>query len=569
MIGSKAELQEKCGAAGEIELHRPYIDNLTCKCGKCGGKMSRTPEVIDCWFDSGSMPFAQYHYPFENKEVFEQTFPADFISEAVDQTRGWFYTLLVISTILFDKAPFKNCIVLGHVNDKNGVKMSKHKGNVVDPWSVLDKQGADAVRWYFYTSSAPWLPSRFYPEAVSEAQRKYMGTLWNTYAFFCLYADIDKYDPSAYELKRCKLSLMDKWILSKLNTLVKEVDEKLAVYNITDSARALQDFSDVLSNWYVRRGRDRYWGSEMTEDKAAAYTTLWHVLVTFAKLTAPYTPFIAEEMYLNLVPAFFKDAPKSVHLCSFPVYEAEYVDVALEKGMDGVLDIVNLGRAARNAGNVKNRQPLSEMYVVSARDLALDAGLKAIALDELNIKAFKTAEDANEFISYKLKPQLKTLGPKYGKKLGMISAFLATCDAGKVVEAVKDGGSYSLESDPEVVLTEEDLQIFTESKAGFVSASDKGITVALNTEISEELLNEGVERELVSKVQSMRKEAGFVVTDRIRVYFKAEGTAEKVLKEGAFASDVLAVSIEEGEADGFTKELDINGDKVTLTLVKN
>ena len=568
VIGSRKELAEKCGAAENIELHRPYLDDLTCQCPKCGGKMKRTPEVIDCWFDSGSMPFAQYHYPFENKDLFEQTFPADFISEAVDQTRGWFYTLLVISTLLFDKAPFKNCIVLGHVNDKNGVKMSKHKGNVVDPWSVLDKQGADAVRWYFYTSSAPWLPSRFYPEAVSEAQRKYMGTLWNTYAFFCLYADIDNYNPADYDVKTCKLSLMDKWILSKLNTLVDTVDKNLAVYNITDSARALQDFSDILSNWYVRRGRDRYWGSEMTEDKAAAYTVLWHVLVTFAKLTAPYTPFIAEEMYLNLVPAFFENAPKSVHLCEFPVYDPSFVDTELEKGMDTVLDIVNLGRAARNTGNVKNRQPLSEMYVVTARAEELDEGLKAIALDELNIKEYKTAADANEFISYKLKPQLKTLGPKYGKKLGAISAFLAACDAKKVVDAVRGGGAYVMDTDPEVTLGEEDLQIFTESKAGFISASDRGVTVALNTKLTDELIEEGIEREIVSKVQTMRKEAGFEITDRISVYYKAAGKVREVLATGKFKEDVLAVSVEEGSADGYTKEVDINGEKIALTLVK-
>ncbi|MBE7068096.1 MAG: isoleucine--tRNA ligase [Clostridiales bacterium] len=568
VIGSRAELIEKCGAKADIELHRPYLDDLTCKCAKCGGNMRRTPEVIDCWFDSGSMPFAQYHYPFENKELFEQTFPADFISEAVDQTRGWFYTLLVISTLLFDKAPFKNCIVLGHVNDKNGVKMSKHKGNVVDPWSVLNKQGADAVRWYFYTSSAPWLPSRFYPEAVSEAQRKYMGTLWNTYAFFCLYADIDNYNPAEYDLKKCKLSLMDKWILSKLNTLIEVVDRNLNEYNITDSARALQDFSDILSNWYVRRGRDRYWGSEMTEDKASAYTVLWYVLVTFAKLTAPYTPFIAEEIYLNLVPAFFANAPKSVHLCSFPVCDLSYVDEKLEKGMDTVLDIVNLGRAARNTGNVKNRQPLSEMYVVTARTTQLDEGLKAIALDELNIKEYKTAEDAGAFISYKLKPQLKTLGPKYGKKLGAITAFLSNCDAKKVVESVKDGGVYVMDTDSEVTLTEEDLQIFTESKAGFISASDKGVTVALNTTLTEELIVEGIEREIVSKVQTMRKEADFAITDRIAIYYIAEGKVKEVLQKGAFAGDVLAVSLNEGSADGYTKEVDVNGEKITLTLVK-
>ncbi len=570
VIGSRAELVEKCGAPKDIELHRPYLDDLTCKCGKCGGKMLRTPEVIDCWFDSGSMPFAQYHYPFENKGLFEQTFPADFISEAVDQTRGWFYTLLVISTLLFDKAPFKNCIVLGHVNDKNGIKMSKHKGNVVDPWSVLDKQGADAVRWYFYTSSAPWLPSRFYPEAVSEAQRKYMGTVWNTYAFFCLYADIDNYNPADYDLSKCKLSLMDKWILSKLNTLIDTVDKQLAVYNITDSARALQEFADILSNWYVRRGRDRYWGSEMTEDKAAAYTTLWFVLVTFAKLTAPYTPFIAEQMYLNLVPAFFKDAPESVHLCDFPVYDASMVDAGLEKGMDVVLDIVNLGRAARNTGNVKNRQPLSEMYVVTARAEGLDEGLKAIALDELNIKEYKSAEDATEFISYKLKPQLKTLGPKYGKKLGMITAFLNTCDAQKVVEAVRGGGEYVLETDNEVVLKEEDLQIFTESKSGFISASDKGVTVALNTTLTEALIMEGIERELVSKVQALRKEVDYQITDRIAIYYIAEGKAKEALDSGVFKEDVLAISVTEGQKEGadITKEVDINGEKVTIQLLK-
>jgi len=570
VIGSREELAEKCGCDKNIELHRPYLDELTCKCEKCGGKMRRAPEVIDCWFDSGSMPFAQYHYPFENKEVFEQTFPADFISEAVDQTRGWFYTLLVISTLLFDKAPFRNCIVLGHVNDKNGIKMSKHKGNVVDPWSVLDKQGADAVRWYFYTSSAPWLPSRFYPEAVSEAQRKYMGTLWNTYAFFCLYADVDGYNPADYDLKTCKLSLMDKWILSKLNTLIETVDKNLAVYNITDSARALQDFSDILSNWYVRRGRDRYWGSEMTEDKAAAYTTLWYVLTTFAKLTAPYTPFIAEEMYLNLVPAFFKDAPKSVHLCAFPVCDKQMVDEELEKGMATVLDIVNLGRAARNTGNVKNRQPLSEMYVVTAREAELDEGLKAIALDELNIKEYKSAEDAGEFIFYKLKPQLKTLGPKYGKKLGMISKFLATCDAGEVVSAVRNVGSFVLPEDGEVVLLEEDLQIFTESKAGFISASDNGVTVALNTTLTEELLEEGLERELVSKIQTMRKEAGFEITDRIEIYYQAEGKAKKTLEKGTFAGDVLAVAVKEGTPDSaqVKKEVDLNGDKALIALVK-
>ena len=569
VIGSKAELKEKCHVEGEIELHRPYLDDLTCTCPKCGGKMKRTPEVIDCWFDSGSMPFAQYHYPFENKDLFEETFPADFISEAVDQTRGWFYTLLAISTILFDRAPFKNCIVLGHVNDKDGVKMSKHKGNVVDPWSVLDKQGADAVRWYFYTNSAPWIPSRFGAEAVSEVQRKFQGTLWNTYAFFALYAEIDGYDPSKYDLKTCKLSLMDKWVLSKLNTLVKNVDEMLAEYNITDSARAIQDFSDVLSNWYVRRGRDRYWGSEMTEDKAAAYTTLYTVLVTLAKVIAPYTPFMAEMMYQNLVPAFYPSAPESVHLCDFPAADESYIDPALEKGMADVLDVVALGRAARNAGSVKNRQPLSEMLVASNRPLQIADGLAAVTLDELNVKKMTFVSDGASLVRYELKPQLRTLGPKYGKKLKAITAFLAHCDGAEVVSAVRANGSYTVELDGEpIVLLEEDLQIFTQSAAGYATAVGGGITVALNTQLSEELLDEGTERELVSKIQTMRKEAGFEVTDRIAVYFTAEGRAKKMLEKGAFAADVLARSVQEGSAEGFTRTLDVNGDAVTLTLVK-
>ena len=569
VMGSKEKLKRKCGLpeGSDIELHRPYLDDLVCTCPACGGKMKRTPEVIDCWFDSGSMPFAQYHYPFENKDLFNETFPADFISEAVDQTRGWFYTLLVINTILFGRAPFKNCIVLGHVNDKNGIKMSKHKGNVVDPWSVLDKQGADAVRWYFYTSSAPWLPSRFYEEAVSEVQRKYIGTLWNTYAFFTLYAEIDKYDPSEYSLAQCKLSLMDRWILSKLNSLVKLVDSHLAAYEITESSRALQDFVDILSNWYVRRGRDRYWGSEMTEDKAAAYTTLYTVLVTVARLTAPYTPFIAEMMYKNLVPSFFKDQPVSVHLCSFPVADESLIDGELERGMDGVLDIVVLGRAARNAGNLKNRQPLAKMVVVSARDLSLTADEERIVLDELNVKSFCVADDATRYINYKLKPQLKTLGPKYGKKLGQITAFLNACNAGEVVAAVKDGGVYEI-ADLGVSLSQEDLQIFTQSAEGYVAAADKGITVALDTSLTDELIDEGVERELVSRIQNMRKEAGFEVTDRINVYYTASGRARKVLAKGAFATDVLANSVTQGTAAGFTKEQSINGEKVILTVVK-
>ena len=571
VIGSKAELKEKCHVQGDIELHRPYLDDLTCTCPKCGGKMKRTPEVIDCWFDSGSMPFAQYHYPFENENLFKETFPADFISEAVDQTRGWFYTLLAISTILFDRAPFKNCIVLGHVNDKDGIKMSKHKGNVVDPWSVLDKQGADAVRWYFYTNSAPWIPSRFGAEAVSEVQRKFQGTLWNTYAFFALYAEIDGYDPSKYDLKKCRLSLMDKWVLSKLNTIVKKVDAMLAEYNITDSARAIQDFVDELSNWYVRRGRERYWGSEMTDDKAAAYTTLYTVLVTLAKVIAPYTPFMAEMMYRNLVPQFFADAPESVHLCDFPKADESLIDPALEKGMEDVLDVVVLGRAARNAGNLKNRQPLSEMIVAVDDHLTLDLSeeLVGIILDELNIKKMTLTRDPRALITYKLKPQMRTLGPKYGKLLGGIRTYLEQCDAVEVMAHIMSEGVFRTQIDgAEVVLCEDDLLISTESAQGYVTAGDKGITVALDTRLTEELLDEGCERELVSKVQTMRKEADFEVTDRIRIFFSAEGRAKRMLERGNFAADVLAESVQEGSAEGFTRALEVNGDKVTLTLVR-
>lgn len=568
VMGSKAELKKRCGVKGDIELHRPYLDELTCECPKCKGRMRRVPEVIDCWFDSGSMPFAQYHYPFENKELFEETFPADFISEAIDQTRGWFYTLLVISTILFEKAPFKNCIVLGHVNDKEGRKMSKHIGNVVDPWSVLDKQGADAVRWYFYTASSPWIPTRFDASLVSESQRKYMGTLWNTYAFFTTYAEIDGYDPSKYNLKDCKLTLMDKWILSKLNTLVKFVNEGLEVYNITDTARAMQDFADILSNWYVRVGRDRYWGNGLSEDKIAADTTLYTVLTTMAKLTAPYTPFMAEQMYQNLVVGFYPDAPESVHLASFPVADESYIDKALEEKMDLTEKITVLGRSARNAGNLKIRQPLSEIYVVSDKPIELNEEMQKIVLAELNIKTFKKAEDASRFVTYALKPQLKTLGKKCGKKIPLLNKFLSECDARAVVEAVRGGGVYKVDLEGEVELVEEDLQIFTGSAKGFVTAADGGLSVYINTLLTEELVTEGVERELVSKIQTMRKEAGFEVTDRIKIYYTAEGKAEKVLKSKSFAPDVLASLVEEGAAEGYTKELDVNGDKATLTIVK-
>ncbi len=570
VIGSKKELKDLCHIEGDIELHRPYIDNCTFDC-ECGGTYVREKEVIDCWFDSGSMPFAQYHYPFENKELFESHFPADFISEAIDQTRGWFYTLLAISTLLFDKAPFKNCIVLGHVNDKNGIKMSKHKGNVVDPWTILDKQGADAVRWYFYTGSAPWLPSRFYEEAVSEAQRKFMGTLWNTYAFFVLYADIDKYNPANYDIKDCKLTHMDKWVLSKLNTLVKTVDNGLASYNIFDSARALQSFTDDLSNWYVRRGRERYWASEMDDDKIAAYTTLYTVLVTMAKISAPFTPFMAESIYQNLVPQFYADAPKSVHLCAFPQVDESAIDKNLEDGMQNVLDIVVLGRACRNIANIKNRQPLRKIFVCSERRTELSSGLLEIAKDELNVKEVEYLVDASKFVSYKIKPQLKTLGPKYGALLGKVRKFLETCDANQVVATVKKGETYKVNFEgADLEFTLDDLLISTESAEGFIASSDNGITVVMDTVVTDELRAEGIERELISKIQSMRKEAGFEVVDRIIVNYIAQDESVKnaLINGKDIKNVVLADAIVEGETEGFKKQLDINGAECTIILNK-
>ena len=570
VIGSVKELKELGNINGDIELHRPYIDNVTWQC-ECGGEMVREKEVIDCWFDSGSMPFAQYHYPFENKELFEKHFPADFISEAIDQTRGWFYTLLCISTLLFDKAPFKNCIVLGHVNDKNGIKMSKHKGNVVDPWSILDKQGADAVRWYFYTGSAPWLPSRFYADGVAEAQRKYMGTLWNTYAFFVLYADIDKYNPAQYNLKDCKLNVMDKWILSKLNSLVKKVDMGLANYEITESARALEGFADELSNWYVRRGRERYWGKDMTEDKVAAYTTLYTVLVTLSKLTAPFTPFMAESLYQNLVPNFYKDAPVSVHLCDFPVANEEYIDSKLEEGMNDLLDIVVLGRACRNSANLKNRQPLAKAFVCADRAVKLNDELLEIAKEELNVKELEYLKDSSKFVSYSLKPQLKTLGPKYGAKLGLIRQFFNECDSLDIVTTVKNGQTYVANYKGETFeFTFDDLLITSNSAEGYVAQSDKGLTVALDEHLTPELIKEGVQRELISKIQSMRKEAGFEVTDRIDVYYQAEGIAKEVFVESAVLKNtLLADNVIDGVYDAFTKELDVNGEKVVVSVKKS
>ena len=564
VVGSREELKKLGGLDHDIELHRPYIDEVKWQC-ECGGEMVRTPEVLDCWFDSGSMPFAQWHYPFENKEVFEETFPADFISEAVDQTRGWFYTLLAVSTTLFGKSPFRNCIVLGHVNDKDGVKMSKHKGNVVDPFSVLDKQGADATRWYFYTSSAPWLPSRFSAENVSESQRKFMGTLWNTYAFFVLYAEIDKFNPAEHRLEDQRLTVMDKWVLSGLNTLIKVVDDGLNEYKITETARAIGAFVDDLSNWYVRRCRDRFWGSGMTKDKEAAYTTLYTVLSTLAKIIAPYVPFMAENMYQNLVVPFFKDAPESVHLCDFPVADEKMVDKFLEEGMKDVLAVVMLGRAARNLAGIKNRQPLRRLIYNGKKELS--SALKALVEDELNVKDVQISSDSGKFISYELKPQLKTLGPKFGALLGKIRQIL-TEHADEIVAAVRNAGTYTTEADGrKIELTEEDLLISVKSREGYSSESDGETTVALDTTLDDELIFEGAEREIISKIQTMRKEAGFDVTDHIEVGYRAEGVALEVFRKGAFAKDVLCDSVSE-TIDGYAKEWNINGDKVTVSVRK-
>ena len=564
-IGSKQELRELCGVEGDVELHRPYIDNCTFACA-CGGTMRRTPEVIDCWYDSGSMPFAQHHYPFENKELFERNFPAQFISEAVDQTRGWFYTLLAISTALFDRAPFENCIVLGHVNDENGVKMSKHKGNVVDPWSVLDKQGADAVRWYFYTASAPYLPSRFSAKNVDESQRKFLGTLWNTYAFFVLYADIDGYDPTQYRLEDCRLSLMDRWLLSKLNTLVKKTGEDLDRYEITDSARRIQDFVDELSNWYVRRGRERYWGKEMTADKAAAYTVLWHTLVTLAETIAPYVPFIAENIYQNLVRGFDPTAPVSVHLCRYPQADESRIDPELEARMEDTMEVVVLGRSCRNAAAIKNRQPLAKMMIQSERGLRLPPEYAAIVAEELNVKEFAFADDLSAYVGYELKPQLKTLGKKYGPLLNEIRAYLASCDGAAVVAAVKGGDIFAIELDGRrVELAEEDLLVSARNKPGFVAASDRGVTVVLDTNLTPDLIREGNLREIVSKVQTMRKDAGFDVTDHIVLRYRA-GALGDLFADPALAGAVLADRVEEGEGGEAVKEWNINGTAVVLSV---
>ena len=567
-IGSIAELKEMSPDCPEnIELHKPFIDAVHITCPECGKLMTRVPEVIDCWFDSGSMPFAQWHYPFENKEIFEENFPADFISEAVDQTRGWFYTLLAVSTLLFDKAPFKNCIVLGHVQDKNGQKMSKHKGNVVNPWDALNKQGADAVRWYFYANSAPWLPSRYYDEAVSELQRKFMGTLWNTYAFYILYAEIDQFDPTKHTLDYAKLAPMDKWILSKLQTLNKFVDDSLAGYRLTEPARAMAEFVDDLSNWYVRRSRERFWASGMEQDKVNAYMTLYTVLETMVKLAAPFTPFITEEIYSNLVKKVDTTAPESVHLCDWPAYHSEWVDAELEKNMDFVLKVVVEGRAARNAASMKNRQPLAMMYVKSEE--TLPEMYCNIITEELNVKDITFTHDVEAFTTYTFKPQLRTLGKKYGKLVPGIGAYLKEVDGSVFMDTLRKDGkvSFAVEGE-EVVLEKDDVLIDTAEKDGFVSSGDHTLTVVLDTNLTPELVEEGFVREVVSKVQTMRKEADFDVTDKIRVYHDGSQKVADVLAANDIKDDVLATEVVAGKGGSYTKEWNINGEAVTLGVEK-
>jgi len=553
----------------EIELHRPYIDEVTLKCPECGKEMKRVPEVIDCWFDSGSMPFAQHHYPFENKELFEAQFPANFISEAVDQTRGWFYSLLAISTLIFNKAPYKNVIVLGHVQDENGQKMSKSKGNAVEPMEALNTYGADAIRWYFYTNSAPWLPNRFHGRAVVEGQRKFMGTLWNTYAFYVLYANIDKFDPTKHTLEESSMTVMDKWLMSRLNTMVKGVDENLANYRIPEAARILENFVDEMSNWYVRRGRERYWAQELTQDKIAAYMTLYKALVVTAKAAAPMIPFMAESIYQNLVRSVDATAPESVHLCDFPEVEESAIDIELESNMDKVLQVVVLGRAARNGANLKNRQPLAKMYVEAEQELSGE--YTAIIKDELNVKAVEFKEDLSDFVSYVFKPQLKTVGPKYGKQLNDIRNALQSIDGAKAKEELDSDGTLKLDLASGVVLLSlEDLLISTAQKEGFFTLSDRGYTVAIDTTLTPELIDEGFVRELISKIQTMRKEADFNVMDHIAVTVKgSERIADICSRKSAdIGGDTLADSVAMAEPQGFVKEWDINGEKVVIGVSK-
>ena len=569
-IGSIAELKEMSdNCPDDIELHRPYIDAVTIKCPKCGKEMHRVPEVIDCWFDSGSMPFAQHHYPFENQELFEKQFPADFISEAVDQTRGWFYSLLAISTLIFNKAPYKNVIVLGHVQDENGQKMSKSKGNAVDPFEALEKYGADAIRWYFYINSAPWLPNRFHGKAVTEGQRKFMGTLWNTYAFFVLYANIDEFDATKYTLEYDKLSVMDKWLLSKMNTMVKAVDDNLGNYRIPEAARALQEFVDDMSNWYVRRSRERFWAKGMEQDKINAYMTLYTALVTVSKAAAPMIPFMTEEIYQNLVRSIDKDAPESIHLCLFPEVHEEQIDAELEQNMDHVLKLVVMGRACRNTSNIKNRQPIGQMFVKAGFDLP--EFYQEIVADELNVKNVKFTEDVRDFTSYNFKPQLKTVGPKYGKMLGGIKAALDSVDGNAAMDELNADGSLKLDvNGQEITLFREDLLIETAQIEGYVSENDNGITVVLDTNLTPELLEEGFVREIISKVQTMRKEADFEVMDRIRVTYDGSDKAEAIFAKyaGEIAGEVLANEVVKAQPAGYVKEWKINGEAVTMGVEK-
>ena len=570
-IGSRQELFEMSGdeKAKTVELHRPYIDEITLKCPECGGEMHRVPEVIDCWFDSGAMPFAQHHYPFENKELFEQQFPANFISEAVDQTRGWFYSLLAESTLLFNKAPYKNVIVLGHVQDENGQKMSKSKGNAVDPFDALNKYGADAIRWYFYINSAPWLPNRFHGKAVVEGQRKFMSTLWNTYAFFVLYADIDNFDPTKYELNYDQLPVMDKWLLSRLNTTVQAVDNDLANYKIPEAARALQEFVDEMSNWYVRRSRERFWAKGMEQDKINAYMTLYHALVTIAKTAAPMIPFMTEDMYQNLVRSVDKDAIESIHLCDFPTVNEAWIDKDLEADMKELLEIVVLGRACRNTANIKNRQPIGTMYVKAEKKM--DKFYTDIIADELNVKEVKFADDVESFISYSFKPQLRTVGPKYGKLLGGIRQALTDINGTAAMNELRTNGVLKLDiNGNDVELTEEDLLIETAQTEGYVSESDGETSVVLDTNLTPELIEEGFVREIISKIQTMRKEAGFEVMDKIKVYAHGNDKIQDVMKahEDEIKSEVLADEMVLGETDGYVKEWNINKEAVTMGVKK-
>ena len=570
-IGSREELEKMSGnaAAQTVELHRPYIDEITCTCPECGGTMKRVPEVIDCWFDSGAMPFAQHHYPFENKELFDSQFPAQFISEAVDQTRGWFYSLMAESTLLFNKAPFENVIVLGHVQDENGQKMSKSKGNAVDPFEALETYGADAIRWYFYINSAPWLPNRFHGKAVQEGQRKFLGTLWNTYAFFVLYANIDNFDATKYSLEYDKLPVMDKWLLSKLNTAIKEVDDHLDHYRIPEAARVLDNFVDEMSNWYVRRSRERFWAKGMEQDKINAYMTLYTALVKISKCAAPMIPFMTEEIYRNLVCSIDKDAPESIHLCDFPTADEGMIDQKLEESMQEVLKIVVMGRAARNAANIKNRQPIGTMYVKA--ETVLDEFCQDIVRDELNVKRIVFSDDVSAFTTYSFKPQLKTVGPKYGRQLGGIKAYLSAVDGSAAMETLKSQGALKFDVDGvEVSLAEEDLLIDMAQKDGFVAEADNYVSVVLDTNLSEELIEEGFVYEIISKIQTMRKDADFEVMDHIRVSLNGnEKVAQIAAKnEAVIAGKVLAESIGTGENLAVSREWNVNGETVTIGIQK-